>query len=161
MVLAGDPQQLGPVLMNDMVINDFLKISLLERLMGTKVYERNEKKFPQTKYNPAVLTKLVRSYRAHPRLLKIPSELFYNDELVSHAGEEAYEFCKKDVDFMMRRDVPLIFHGIKGECSRDRDSPSWYNIGEVSQVVHYVRKLRDCGIASADIGIITPYRKQV
>ena len=161
MVLAGDPQQLGPVLMNDMAINEFMKISLLERMMGTTVYERNEVEFPETKYNPAVLTKLVRSYRAHPHLLKVPSELFYNDELVSCAGQEAYEFCDKDVDFLMKSDVPLIFHGIKGDCSQDRDSPSWYNIAEVSQVAHYVRKLRGCGVASEDIGIITPYRKQV
>lgn len=160
MILAGDPKQLGPVLMSDVATQCGLSLSLLERLMSLPVYSRNEEKFPVEKYNPLVLTKLVKNYRAHPDLLKIPSKLFYDDELEAAAAEETINLCHS-INFLKDKGTPLLFHGIQGNCFRENDSPSWYNPAEIIQVVDYVRMFRSNGVPNDNIGIITPYRKQV
>ncbi len=46
-----------------------------QRLESTKQFDRR------------FLTKLVRNYRSHPDILEIPSELFYEDELMPCADE--------------------------------------------------------------------------
>jgi putative helicase MOV10L1 len=146
--------------MSDVAAKCGLSLSLLERLMSLPLYSRNETKFPDEKYNPIVLTKLVKNYRAHPTLLKLPSKLFYDDELESAAAEEDTNLCHS-LDFLKGKGVPLLFHGIQGKSARDPDSPSWFNAAEVIEVVNYVRKLRAYGLSNDEIGIITPYRKQV
>jgi len=50
----------------------------MERLMENfELY----KKDVNGKYNPMVITKLCDNYRAHSKLLEIPSKLFYDGEL--------------------------------------------------------------------------------
>lgn len=44
-VLAGDPQQLGPVLMSKFSKMFGLELSFLERLIHTDLYQRDEDKF--------------------------------------------------------------------------------------------------------------------
>ena len=47
---------------------------------------------------------------------------------------------------------------------REGNSPSWFNPMEVVQVVKYMKSLlamSDPRIKASDIGVITPYRKQV
>ena len=46
---------------------------------------------------------------------------------------------------------------------RDIDSPSWYNSLEAMHVIEYIRKITLVypELTSKDIGIITPYIKQV
>ncbi|CAL8083245.1 unnamed protein product [Orchesella dallaii] len=165
LILAGDPNQLGPVLMSDVAQNCGLNRSFLERLMTRKLYQRDVDRFPKEKHNPLVVTKLIKNYRAHPTLLKLPSRLFYDDDLLSKASfDEAYALCQnpKLKHVLVSDGVPLIFHGVQGQCIRERDSPSWCNKAEAVQVVHYVVALvKQCGLKYDDIGIITPYRKQV
>lgn len=48
-----------------------------------------------------------------------------------------------------------------GENFQTPDSPSWYNPQEASQLFLYVNELYRLGINSSDIGIISPYTKQV
>lgn len=55
----------------------------------------------------------------------------------------------------------IVFHGVNGENYRDTESPSWYNLEEATQVYLYLLKLYKYGLKSDDIGIITPYQKQV
>lgn len=55
----------------------------------------------------------------------------------------------------------MVFHGVNGENCRDMESPSWYNPEEAAQVYFYLLKLYKCGVEPHDIGIITPYQKQV
>lgn len=54
-----------------------------------------------------------------------------------------------------------MFHGVDGENYQAMDSPSWYNPHEISQVFYYVNELYRVGCTAQDIGIITPYCKQV
>lgn len=44
---------------------------------------------------------------------------------------------------------------------QDEDSPSWYNPEEATQVYIYLLDLYNHGLKPDDIGIITPYSKQV
>ena len=166
LILAGDPNQLGPMLNSEFAENMGLKRSFLERLMTLPLYQRNETLFPQEKYNPLVVTKLVKSYRAHKTLLQVPSMLFYDNELVSCAAvEEVEEFCSRPavVDSLLKAPgVPLLFCGVAGESRKERLETSWHNKPEVMEVIRYVKILRDyCSVAFEDIGIITPYRQQV
>ena len=69
-----------------------------------------------------------------------------------------------DWPLLPRRGFPMIFDGVRGEDLREGTSPSWFNPAEVFVAVKYVKLL--LGDASLqlgvdDIGIITPYRKQV
>lgn len=63
---------------------------------------------------------------------------------------------------------PIIFHGVCGEDRREAKSPSFFNTAEIEVLVHYLQKLlqsrgkRGCPtISPKEIGIISPYRKQV
>lgn len=55
----------------------------------------------------------------------------------------------------------MVFHGVDGENYQTPDSPSWFNPQEASQVFFYLNELYRLGVASTDIGIISPYIKQV
>lgn len=59
--------------------------------------------------------------------------------------------------------VPLLWHGVQGKNMREGNSPSWFNPDEASIVFGYVRDLLESPlpITPADIGIISPYNKQV
>ena len=55
----------------------------------------------------------------------------------------------------------LVFHGIRGENYQEGESPSWYNPQEIVQSIYYLNVLYSMGLNSSDVGIITPYQKQV
>lgn len=55
----------------------------------------------------------------------------------------------------------VIFRGIKGNTVRGSDNPSYWNAQEVFQVFTYVQQLLNADIKREDIGVITPYQKQV
>ena len=59
---------------------------------------------------------------------------------------------------------PIVFHGVEGKDEREGNSPSFFNLDEVSHVLKYVEKLRRSRsprISANDIGVISPYHKQV
>lgn len=70
---------------------------------------------------------------------------------------------------MLRAELPkkdglplaVVFHGVNGENYQDSESPSWYNPEEATQVYFYLLKLYKYGLKPDDIGVITPYLKQV
>jgi helicase MOV-10 len=72
--------------------------------------------------------------RSHPDILHIPSEIFYHGELDACADEEAREsLCQWGE--LPTRGFPIIFHGLAAPDDRDGNSPSWYNEGEIRQVI--------------------------
>ncbi|XP_033647607.1 putative helicase MOV-10 isoform X2 [Asterias rubens] len=161
-VLAGDPKQLGPIIRSPLAIEYKLELSLLERHMTTsKVYKRREE---EPHYDNRVLTKLLRNYRSHPDILKLPNEMFYDDELEVHADKRERE-CLCGWEKLPNKKFPIIFHGVEGIDDREGHSPSFFNKKEIEIVVEYVENLLDKRggrkIKESDIGIITPYRRQV
>ncbi|XP_036167158.1 RNA helicase Mov10l1 [Myotis myotis] len=163
-VLAGDPMQLGPVIKSRLAMAYGLNVSMLERLMSRPVYLRDEDAFGACgAYNPLLVTKLVKNYRSHAALLALPSRLFYHKELEVCADPKVVTSLL-GWEKLPKKGFPLVFHGVRGSEAREGRSPSWFNPAEAVQVMRYscllARSL--CSQVSAqDIGVITPYRKQV
>ncbi|OXB73648.1 UNVERIFIED_CONTAM: hypothetical protein H355_017070 [Colinus virginianus] len=165
LVLAGDPKQLGPVLRSPLAAQHGLGTSLLERLMlHNPLYAKSD-----NGYNPQFVTKLLWNYRSHEAILRVPNELFYDNELKACKGSNPdvrnfYCTWKE----LPTRDFPIIFHGVCGEDEREAKSPSFFNTAEIEVLAQYLKKLlqsqgrRGCPtISPKEIGIISPYRKQV
>uniref|UniRef100_A0A8C4Z8N3 RNA helicase n=1 Tax=Gadus morhua TaxID=8049 RepID=A0A8C4Z8N3_GADMO len=167
-VLAGDPKQLGPILRSPLVQNNGMSMSLLERLMDTMPEEDvSDDDSKQEAFDPRFVTKLLCNYRSHPAILKVPNDLFYHGELQVCADEALRNsFCMWE--YLPKMGFPVIFHGVTGVDEREANSPSFFNVAEVEQLMEYVKKLLErhgrkglYKISPKDIGIIAPYRKQV
>ncbi|XP_071375982.1 putative helicase mov-10-B.1 isoform X2 [Centroberyx affinis] len=165
LVLAGDPQQLGPILRSPLALQYGLGLSLLERLMRENpLYQKST---DSGHFDNRFVTKLLRNYRSHPAILKIPNELFYENELQVFADQwdrEAY--C--NWEHLPKKGFPVIFHGVMGKDEREANSPSFFNVSEIEVLVDYLTKLMQTQgkkglpkLSAKDIGIIAPYRKQV
>ncbi|XP_056278748.1 putative helicase mov-10-B.2 [Pseudoliparis swirei] len=162
-VLAGDPKQLGPILRSPFAVKYSMGVSLLERLMkDISLYRKDEGVF-----NNRFVTKLLCNYRSHPAILKVPNELFYDEELQCCADEMLRNsYCRWE--YLNKKGFPIIFQGVTGIDEREASSPSFFNVAEVEVLMGYVRKLLQTDgkkglatISPKDIGIIAPYRKQV
>ncbi|XP_023983184.1 RNA helicase Mov10l1 [Physeter macrocephalus] len=163
-ILAGDPMQLGPVIKSRLATAYGLHVSMLERLMSRPAYLRDEDAFGACgAYNPLLVTKLVKNYRSHSALLALPSRLFYHQELEVCADPRVVTSLL-GWEKLPRKGFPLIFHGVRGDEAREGRSPSWFNPAEAVQVMRYCCLLArsiSSQVSAGDIGVITPYRKQV
>uniref|UniRef100_A0A8C3XNS2 RNA helicase Mov10l1 n=1 Tax=Chelydra serpentina TaxID=8475 RepID=A0A8C3XNS2_CHESE len=163
-VLAGDPMQLGPVIKSRLAMAYGLNVSMLERLMSRSLYQRNEDTFgAYGSYNPLLVTKLLKNYRSHSTLLVLPSKLFYHKEL-EVCADTSVVTSLLGWEKLPRKGFPLIFHGMRGTETREGHNPSWFNPTEAVQVMRYcclLAKHVNYAVSVTDIGVITPYRKQV
>ncbi|KAG8577391.1 hypothetical protein GDO81_010159 [Engystomops pustulosus] len=163
-VLAGDPMQLGPVIKSRIALSYGLGVSLLERLMALPIYLRDEETYGACgNYNPLLITKLKKNYRSHASLLHLPSKLFYHKELDVCADPKVVNRLQR-WDKLPKKGFPLIFHGVRGTEMREGSNPSWFNPSEAVQVLRYscvLAKHVTTSVSARDIGVITPYRKQV
>ncbi|XP_018601263.1 putative helicase mov-10-B.2 isoform X2 [Scleropages formosus] len=165
LVLAGDPKQLGPILRSPLAIQHGLGLSLLERLMlDNPLYQKAK---PKGAYDEHFVSKLLHNYRSHPAILRIPNELFYDGELQVFADHHLRESCCT-WEHLPKKDFPVVFHGAMGRDEREANSPSFFNVTEIHILMDYLKKLLQTqgkkGLATLspkEIGIITPYRKQV
>lgn len=165
LVLAGDPRQLGPVIHSGLAREHGLQTSMMERLMGCAPYAKDQQAHAETLgFEPAVLTKLVWNFRSHPALLALPNSLFYDGELVPKANEPARSSCV-GWDGLEAPGVPILWEGVEGKDQREAHSPSWFNADEAVAVLRHVEALLRAPltppVTAADIGVITPYNKQV
>ncbi|XP_056429697.1 RNA helicase Mov10l1 isoform X2 [Hyla sarda] len=163
-ILAGDPMQLGPVIKSRIALAYGLSISFLERLMALPVYLRDEETYGACgNYNPLLITKLMKNYRSHAALLHLPSKLFYHKELEVCADPAVVNRLLR-WDKLPKKGFPFIFHGVRGTEMREGNNPSWFNPSEAVQVMRYsciLAKHATTSVSARDIGVITPYRKQV
>lgn len=167
-VLAGDPLQLGPVVTSRLASRGGLSESLLARLLSRFPYTRDPAGFPDSSgYDPRLVTKLINNYRSLPKILKLPSMLFYDNDLVPNVDEinsvEARVLKALGNKISCHCDgqsPPLLFHGLRGSNLQEADSHSWYNPQEVVQAVGYLNIFYSSGLTPDDVGIITPYQLQ-
>lgn len=160
-VMAGDPMQLGPIIRSSIAEKYGLTISLMERLMSSPPYAITDKG-----YDRRCITKLTRNFRSHPSLLTLPAKMFYGNEIVSCADSTLVNSCLNfsGLTDASRGKIPFLVHGIIGQDLREETSPSFFNPEEVYVVMDYVVKVlgsKDIDVMPEDIGIITPYNKQV
>lgn len=153
-VLAGDPQQLGPICISPVAGDHGLDTSLLERLSRRTVYQRQIKNSKMT-YDQKYITKLIISYRSDPRVMIINNALFYHNELKFKT-----ETPKFYMD-LLKINHPLVFHGVKGKDCREYLNPSWFNPNEAITCLSYVNRLYSAGLKPEQLGIVTPYRRQI
>eukprot|EP00039_Didymoeca_costata_P004474 m.73459 g.73459 ORF g.73459 m.73459 type:complete len:1080 (+) comp12420_c0_seq2:243-3482(+) len=152
-VLAGDPKQLGPVIHDKFCENFFLNKSMMERLMDHPMFSSGA--------HPGNVVKLVKNYRSLPEILKLPSELFYNNDLEACCDPT----IRDEFDgwtSLPNPKFPIVFHGVQGSHIQEDTSPSFCNLEELKVIKDWVQKLVvEKKVKGENIGIITPYVKQV
>ncbi|TRM60446.1 P-loop containing nucleoside triphosphate hydrolase protein [Schizophyllum amplum] len=155
-VLAGDPQQLGPIVHSNYASVLGLKESYMGRLMEQQdVYDLN-------RWQGVTIMKLIKSFRSHPALLDYSNRRFYNGELVPSA-DPILTHSMEGSEILPKRNFPILFHAVIGRDARERSSPSFFNAEEASLVKKYCGSLlsdRRHQLRPQDIGVITPYHAQ-
>ena len=163
LVLAGDPMQLGPIIASPICKKFGMSVSYMERLIKTSpAYNNGDNE--SNPYPTELVTFLVRNYRSHPAILKLPNEMFYRNKLLPCGDHMSTHRMVRWEHLPSKKSFPIIFHAVDGENLREGTSPSWYNPQECVEVVNYVDllvKQSKPPIRKEDIGIITPYARQV
>ncbi|PGH13544.1 hypothetical protein AJ80_06294 [Polytolypa hystricis UAMH7299] len=142
-VLVGDHQQLGPVIMNKKAAKAGLNQSLFERLviLGTPPIRLNVQ------------------YRMHPCLSRFPSNMFYDGSLQNGVTEA--DRLLKDVDFPWPvANNPMMFWSNLGNEEISASGTSYLNRTESANVEKIVTRFFKAGVKPSGIGIITPYEGQ-
>ena len=142
LILVGDHQQLGPVILNQQARRAGFNISLFERLLSLNV----------------IPIRLNVQYRMHPALSEFCSNMFYDGMLQNglHASERTRNF-----DFPWpRSDKPMMFWAASGSEDPGSSGRSLQNRVEANYVEATVARLLQCGVQGARIGVITPYDSQ-
>ncbi|KAF5285040.1 hypothetical protein FQR65_LT02352 [Abscondita terminalis] len=160
-ILAGDPQQLGPIIHSQRSNSFGYGMSMLERLMTKcQLYSKTENGYPDH-----FVTKLLKSYRSHPAILELPNRLFYDGELIP-PEDTSLTHVAIGWEELPNKNFPLIYHSVIGKDEREANSPSFFNLQEIDVVAKYLEtligsRLKGMKIEESHIGVITPYRKQV
>lgn len=166
-IVAGDPMQLGPVVISKYCVEYGMDVSYLSRMLETFPYQKDFAAF-ENGFNNKLVTQLTDNYRSLQEVLTLPSKMFYDASLVAKIDRKT-PFITKILDvvseiFEMTDNVKtggIFVYGVKGSNARAVDSPSWYNPEEASMVALTVCKLYRRNITADEIGIITPYLAQV
>jgi len=142
-VLVGDHQQLGPVVMNKKAARAGLDRSLFERLIFLGIRP----------------IRLQVQYRMHPCLSEFPSNMFYEGTLQN--GVAAADRLRRNIDFPWPvRDTPMFFYQNLGQEEISASGTSFLNRTEAGNVEKIVTKLFKSGVVPSQIGIVTPYEGQ-
>lgn len=148
LILVGDHQQLGPVIMCKPAAKAGLAQSLFERLVLLPA---------QIALKP---TRLTIQYRMHPSLSEWPSATFYEGSLqngiaMSQRELPAIKFPWPAVD------KPMMFYNCVGYEEISASGTSFLNRQEASMCEQLVTFFLRAGVTPDQIGIITPYEGQV
>ncbi|XP_047994418.1 RNA helicase Mov10l1-like [Leguminivora glycinivorella] len=154
LILAGDPLQLGPVVISKEASKLGLGVSLMERLKRDCALYSDERR------DPNYIMMLKKNFRSHRDILSIPDELFYHGQLEAMAPVDYIS----SVDILGERPTSraIVFYGVPSQEQRIGKSPSFYNDSELEVVQNHITKLLEVHrVAEADIGVVTPYIRQV
>ncbi|CAL2039014.1 unnamed protein product [Caenorhabditis brenneri] len=168
-VMAGDPKQLGALVLSPEAKAANLEESIMDRII------HNKEKFSWIM--------LVEQYRCHPKIIEWSKKSFYGDALENRTNEKntihtSFQFeaptsfrqlfdAVAFVDTSAEKD-PVNRESLYERISKESDpneegksSNSYINKGEARLVIlHYIH-LRELGIEAKNIAIITPYKGQV
>ncbi|RVX66752.1 Regulator of nonsense transcripts 1 [Exophiala mesophila] len=142
-VLVGDHQQLGPVIMNKKAAKAGLNQSLFERLviLGCAPIRLNVQ------------------YRMHPCLSEFPSNMFYEGSLQN--GVTMHERLRPEIDFPWPvAHSPMMFWSNLGNEEISASGTSYLNRTEAANVEKLVTRFFKASVKPKDIGVITPYEGQ-
>ncbi|KAJ2076989.1 ATP-dependent RNA helicase [Coemansia sp. RSA 988] len=142
-VLIGDHQQLGPVILSKAAANAGLSQSLFERLvfLGLRPH------------------RLVVQYRMHPCLSEFPSNFFYEGSLQN--GVTAQERTRSDIGFPWPNPAkPMMILACNGIEEIASNGTSYINRVEASACEKIVTRMLKSDLSPEQIGVITPYEGQ-
>ncbi|XP_061389186.1 probable RNA helicase armi [Musca vetustissima] len=168
-ILAGDPHQLQAIVINRYAGERGFATSFLERILTRSPYLRDIIRYPDScGFDPRLVTKLLYNYRALPSILNVYNELFYDSELMPMIKDDSREaqMIQNISDLLPDSQTRppthgAFFYGMLSENMQEKDSPSWYNPHEAKNVFLMTLQLYRKNIKPENIGIITPYMKQV
>ncbi len=150
-ILAGDPCQLPPTIVD---------ADAARRGLSSTLFERASHRFP------AEATHLLDvQYRMSEALLRFPSDSMYGGRLVAdasvaHRSLEDLDGVSPDAE----RSSPWLFldsSGMGWEEQVEEESLSTFNADQAHRTAAEVRRLLERGVPAADIAAITPYGAQV
>jgi predicted DNA helicase len=150
-VLAGDHFQLPPTIISAAAAAEGFDVSLLERLI--------------TRPGPSISRRLTVQYRMHADIMQFSSHEFYEDSL--SAAEGVRDHLLLDLPGLSAGELtetPIHFIDTAGASydeTAEPDGDSRFNRAEADLVVKKVQELLDCGLAPAEIAVISPYSAQV
>ncbi|XP_011498018.1 PREDICTED: DNA-binding protein SMUBP-2-like [Ceratosolen solmsi marchali] len=153
LILAGDINQLPPVVMCEEAIKGHLNISLMERAIK--------------KLNDDCFITLTRQFRMNEKIMAWSNKKFYNNIL--EADNLVKNHLLKDLSHVKQKDhftnEAVIYIDTCGcECEEYNtgiEFESKGNLGEVVIVDKIVTNLVKAGVTHKEIGVITPYALQV
>jgi ATP-dependent RNA/DNA helicase IGHMBP2 len=169
-VLAGDPQQLGPVIIGGVEAEATLGATIFERLANT----------PADRGSDGALTRptmLVQQHRMHTQIMTFPSRSMYDGRLVAAPAVAAHGLDGLAVRPDPLRPKPLWLIDTAGkdwlEQRTDFDpgsslnnapafhfDPSTYNTRNAERVAAEARRLLSRGLPPTEIAIIAAYSAQ-
>jgi helicase MOV-10 len=119
-ILAGDPNQLGPVIYSQLGESLHLDQSYLERLMTMSIYRKNA---DTGRYDNTLITKLKKNYRSHPKLIHMSNRLFYDGEIEA-CGDKRIIYALEDqrCRILVNRAFPITLHATYGNTRKDANS---------------------------------------
>ncbi|KAF9414337.1 hypothetical protein HW555_007734 [Spodoptera exigua] len=154
LILAGDPHQLGPVVISRNAAEIGLGTSLMERL------KKDNSLYSDSRNDPNYVIMLRNNFRSHPDILEIPDKLFYKGQLRACSTEDP--LSTTDILGEKETSRAIVFHGVLSKEERIGKSPSFFNTMECEMVLQYVKRLVQVHeVPMSDIGIVTPYIRQV
>jgi len=184
-ILFGDHFQLGPLVISSLASRiGKLNTSMIERLVNKRFQAaqtekwRNFKDEAENRQRQGLnrdtlavceskgLFFLTESFRSHPDIMKIYSKVFYADQLEHRHREIQHRLMPFFQS--LGSDHPVVMHNVIGTERCDSDSASLYNLEEIRVIQRYVLDILDARgedseplLQPKDIGIITPYARQV
>ncbi|XP_070186287.1 3'-5' exoribonuclease HELZ2-like isoform X2 [Littorina saxatilis] len=155
-VLTGDHMQISPKVYSGEARRQNFGMSMLERLY-LYYFEFYHQLQERPRFNPLNIFLSI-NYRTKMEILRFISAVFYGgpDKLTAAANiPSVLEW------------TPLLYYAVQGREVQDKESTSFYNRAESSEVVERVIELlddwpREWGAATPEeIGVVTPYHDQV
>lgn len=161
-VLAGDEKQLGPVVKSNRAgispYGDILQISLMTRLIAG--------------YPHLLRMALFLNYRAHPKLIRMPSKVFYGnlmqpgpiahwDAALKHIMDGLFNSGAFGAhgQRMVASNERQFFINVQSTALREPNGHSWSNEGGDVAVVDTVDTMAEAGVPHEAMGIITMYKR--
>ncbi|CAH6719195.1 ATP-dependent helicase Nam7p [[Candida] jaroonii] len=142
-ILVGDHQQLGPVILNKEASDSGLSQSLFERLILLG----------------HVPIRLEVQYRMNPFLSDFPSNMFYEGSLQDGVSTEQRTLPVSTFPWPVPN-IPMMFWGNFGTEEISASGVSFLNRVEAMNVEKIITRLFKGGIQPEQIGVITPYEGQ-
>ncbi len=144
LIMAGDPKQLPPTVLNNANIQHGLDETFFERLTTSA-------------------SLLDVQYRMHEDIMRFSNNAMYDGMLRAHdsVAHHSLDDLGVEVDYMMP--TPLVFLDTAGkgwDDERSDDDPSTHNPQQATRTVEEVVKLLDRGLDATQISVITPYDAQ-